>query len=144
MDKPFPLQLEEIFFPVQEVQANPEHDLTGDRAGTKILNAFNVQQIEGQLGVWGAELIIECDRENSVNPPYFFKVQAYAMVRADPSLDMAGAQAITTTTCFSVLVGSARERLMDLTSRAPWGRFMMGVVQLQTLPISADAGAAEN
>ncbi len=144
MDKPLPLQLEEIFFPVQQVHANPEHDPTGDRTGTKILNTFNVQQIEGQSGVWGAELVIECDRETSVNPPYFFKLQAFAMVRADNSLDNAGAQALATTITFSALVGAARERLMDLTSRAPWGRFMMGVMQLQTQPISAGAGGAKN
>jgi hypothetical protein len=29
-----------------------------------------------------------------------------------------------------VVVGAIRERLADLTSRAPWGRFLMGVVVL--------------
>ena len=42
MDKPFPLQLDEVFFPVQEVRANPEHDPTGDRTGTRIKQVFNV------------------------------------------------------------------------------------------------------
>lgn len=146
MDKPFPLQLDEVFFPVQEVRANPEHDPTGDRTGTRIKQVFNVQPIEGQVGLWGAELLIECDRDQSLNPPYFFNLQTFAMVRLDQQFDQATALSLVTTTCFSVLVGAARERLLELTSRAPWGRFMMGVVQLvnQTLPPSVTAASPDD
>jgi len=146
MDKPFPLQLDEVFFPVQEVRANPEHDPTGDRTGTRIKHVFNVQLVEGQPGVWGAELLIECDRDESLNPPYFFNLQAFAMVRVDQQLDLATAQSLATTTCFSVLIGATRERLLELTSRAPWGRFMMGIVQLvsQTLPPSVTAASPDD
>jgi hypothetical protein len=136
MDTPFPLRLEELFFPVQEVRANPDHDPQGDRTGTNLKQSFNVQPIEGQPGVFGVEMIVECDRETSRNPPYFFQLQVYGIMRIDGVLDPAASQALVTSTGFSVLVGASRERLLELTSRAPWGRFMMGVVQLITQPVA--------
>jgi len=135
MDKPLSLQLEELFFPVQEVRANPEHDTQGDRTGTNLRQSFSVQAVEGQAGLYGVELLIECDRDASRNPPYFFQLHVFALVRVEAALDPAAVQGIVTTTGFSVLVGAARERLLELTSRAPWGRFMMGVVQLVSQPV---------
>lgn len=136
MDTPFPLRLEELFFPIQEVRANSEHDPQGDRGATNLKQSFNVQPIDAQPGVYGVELIVECDRETSRNPPYFFQLQVYGIMRIDGLLDPAASLALVTSTGFSVLVGAARERLLELTSRAPWGRFMMGVVQLVTQPVA--------
>lgn len=130
MDMPFPLRLEELFFPVQEVRANPEYDPQGERIGTNLKHSFNTQPVEGQPGLYGVEMLIECDRETSSNPPYFFQLQVYALFRAEGNIDPTAMQGLIVSTGFSVLVGAARERLLDLTSRAPWGRFTMGIFQL--------------
>lgn len=128
MDSTFPLQLDELFFPVQEVRANPDHDPSGERGGTVLKQSYEVRPIGGSPGVFGGELVIECDRDQSRNPPYLFMLQAYMIVRVDDRLAPPDAQALAASTCFSMLVGAARERLLDLTSRAPWGRFMLGPV----------------
>lgn len=127
MDAAFSLRLEELFFPVQEVCANPEHDLKGERSGTNLRHSFNVQSIEGKQGLFGVDFMIECDRDSSKNPPYFFQLQVYALLRTDAPSDLMAAVA---SAAFSVVVGAARERLLELTSRAPWGRFMMQPMQL--------------
>src|SRR3990167_9221296 len=57
MGKPLSLQLEELFFPVQEVRANPEHDTQCDRTGTNLRQSFNLQAVEGQAGLYGVELL---------------------------------------------------------------------------------------
>lgn len=41
---------------------------------------------------------------------------------------------IINSTCSDLLLGAARERLADLTSRAPWGPFFLGPVPIVTLP----------
>lgn len=135
METPFPLRLEELFFPIQEVRANPDHDPKGDRLGTHIKQSLNVQPIEGQAGLYGVDMTFQCDRETSPNPPYFFHLQVYALLRADASLDPATALGLATTTGVNVVIGAARERLLDLTSRAPWGRFMMALVQITNQPV---------
>jgi hypothetical protein len=137
------LRLEELFFPVQEVHANPEHDIKGERVGTSLKHVFGVQPIENQPGLFGAELMVECDRESSRNPPYFFQLRAYALIRVEHGVDVAASQQIATTTGFSVLVGAARERLLELTSRAPWGRFVMGIMQLATQQRVESSGSVQ-
>ena len=144
MDAPFPLRLEELFFPIQEVRANPDHDPQGERTGTNLKQSFNVQVIDGQPGLYGVEMLVECDRETSRNPPYFFQLQVYALMRSEGALDPATAQTLAASTSFSVLVGAARERLLELTSRAPWGRFMMGIVQLVPQPVVESAEQSVN
>lgn len=136
MDTPFPLRLEELFFPIQEVRANPEHNPQGERSGTNLKQSFNIQAIDGQPGTFGVEMVVECDRETSVNPPYFFQLQVYAIMRLEAVLEPAAAHGLVASTGFSVVVGAARERLIELTSRAPWGRFMMGVSQLLAQPVA--------
>jgi len=138
---PFPLRLEELFFPIQEVRANAEHDPQGERSGTNLKQSFSIQAIDGPPGTFGVDLVVECDREASVNPPYFFQLQVYAIMRLEAALDPAAAHALVATTGFSVVVGAARERLLELTSRAPWGRFMMGISQLLAQPVAAAGGS---
>jgi len=130
------LRLEELFFPVQEVRANPEHDLQGERSGTNLKHSFGIQPIEGQPGLFGVDLVLECDRDTSKNPPYFFQLQVFALLRTETPNE-----AMVASAAFSVVVGAARERLLELTARAPWGRFMMQFMQLvpQAVPQPAES-----
>jgi hypothetical protein len=128
MGNPSPLQLEEIFFPLQEVKANPEHNPSGERSGTRLKQSFQTKPIEDRKNVWAADLIIESDQEASINPPYLFKLHAFALIRIDPSIEPEASKILVDKTALSVLVGATRERLIELTSRAPWGRFTMGLV----------------
>lgn len=130
-DNALALQLDELFFPVQEVRANPEHDPNGLRTDTQVNQSVNAFAIDEAAGRYGVTLEISTNRETSVNPPYFFVLHAYAAMRADPQLDVATRQFMVQANGQTILVGAARERLLDLSSRGPWGRALLG-----TLPIA--------
>jgi hypothetical protein len=131
------LQLEELFFPLQNVQANPEHDQQGERAGTLLQITQQVAKIEGQPGKYALIVAVRSDNENSKNAPYVFVIEGYAVITVSGALDEATQPALVQTTGFPILVGAIRERLAELTSRAPWGRFLMNAVAL--VPTQADS-----
>lgn len=123
--KNLPLQLEELFFPLQEVRANPEHNPADERFGTNVDQMLHIHEIDVAEGRFGISLELNSNEETSVNPPYFFRLHAYAIVTVSPQIDPATQQSILQTNGQLILVGAARERLLDLTSRAPWGRFLL-------------------
>lgn len=134
-DNTLPVQLDEVFFPVQEVRANPEHDPSGPPTDTQVNQSVDAWAIDEAAGLYNVTLEISTDRETSVNPPYFFVLQAFAAMRADPRLDAETRQSMVHAHGQSILVGAARERLLDLSARGPWGRFLLG-----TLPVAMPAG----
>lgn len=124
-DQP-PLQLEELFFPVQEVRANAAHSPQGEMHGTTIKQAFDLLVLDASTNGYGLLLDISSDDDKSVNPPYQFRLQAYARFVVAQTVDPVTAQAMVQANGALVLVGALRERLLELTSRAPWGRFLLG------------------
>ncbi len=127
------LQLEDIFFPIQEVRAVAEHDPAGELRGTQINQTIEFQVLDVAQQRYGVVLEISIDEEKSVNPPYNFKLQAFASFYVESSLDPVSAQALLQTNGVMILIGAVRERLLELTSRAPWGRFMLNTIPVQFL-----------
>ncbi len=127
------LQLEDIFFPIQEVRAIAEHDPAGELRGTQITQSFEFQVLDQARQRYGVVLEISIDEEKSVNPPYSFKLQAFANFSVESSLDPVSALALIQANGAMILVGAVRERLLELTSRAPWGRFMLNTLPIQFL-----------
>ena len=137
MDNPSSLQLEELFFPLQEVQANPAHNQQGERAGTQLHFTQQVAKIEGQPSKYALSVTVRSDNENSKNAPYTFVIEGYAVISVHGKLDAATEPALVLTTTFPIVVGAIRERLAELTSRAPWGRFLMNMIAL--VPTQTDS-----
>lgn len=125
------LALEELFFPEQVVRANSEHDPAGVKNGTRVNIRFRIHRLDDREARWGAGLEVTVDEAASDNPPYWFSLDLYAIFRwlgetAQPLDEVWLQQQI-----HPVLEGAVRERLLDLTSRAPWGRFLLDVSVLQ-------------
>jgi hypothetical protein len=76
-------------------------------------------------GRFGISLELNSNDETSINPPYMFRLHAYAIVTVSPQIDPATQQFILQTNGQLILVGAARERLLVLTCIAPWGRFLL-------------------
>jgi len=128
----FPVRLENIFFPHQEVRANPAHDVAGNREGSKISLNHTLSAIEGRDNAFGVEMTIALDEDNSENPPYFFTISAFAILGTDKSieeLETADKQKIEIM-AVQILVGSIRERLASITARSPWGGFNLGIIPI--------------
>lgn len=128
--QPLLLQLEDIMFPVQEVQTNQGHDPQGDRAGTQLQYGNQIQKLEGQPGRYAVIVSVRTDNGRSKNAPYTFAVEAYAIVNVSGAGDDAAIQKLISSNGFPIIMGAIRERIAHLTGRAPWGRFLINVIQL--------------
>lgn len=123
----YPWQLENYFFTHQEVRANPDHDPDGNRRGSCISPLLNKTEIEGRPNAVGLEVSITLDESQSNNPPYFFTVTAFGVLVTDLEItDQLRDQAVVLG--IDLLIGAIRERVATLTSRAPWGAFVLGPI----------------
>lgn len=128
---PLPLRLEDLFFPLQSVRANPQHDLAGARDGTLIKISQQLERVEGQPGKYVVNVAIQSDDDASTNAPYVFAFEAYAVLAVqDGAAPQPNEQGLALLAGTQIVVGAVRERLADLTSRAPWGRFLLNVVNV--------------
>jgi hypothetical protein len=126
------LQLEEMLFPVMEMHTNAKHDLQGERAGTLLQYGQELQRIDGQPGKYGLMISVRSDNEKSKNPPYSFAIEAHAIlsvVNGSPGTE--DELAFVRNSGLPLVMGAIRERLADMTARAPWGRFLINAVPVQ-------------
>ena len=124
------LQLEDIMFPLQEIQTNQGHDPNGERAGTQLQYGNQIQKLDGQPGRYAVVVSVRTDNGRSKHAPYTFAVEAYGLVNVTGSTDEAAINELITANCFPIIMGAIRERLAHLTGRAPWGRFLINVIPL--------------
>jgi preprotein translocase subunit SecB len=124
------LQLEELLFPLQEVRSNQGHSPAGDRAGTQLEFGQQLQKMEDQPGRYVLMVSVKTNNETSKNAPYQFGIEAYAVLNVTGAADEAAEQAMITANGFPMIMGAIRERLAQLTSRAPWGRFLVNSIPL--------------
>jgi hypothetical protein len=132
MNDHFQLRIEEIFFPVQELVTNPDHTSADGAAGTRINNHFNIGSTQEDPSRIIAELTVETDRNTSVNPPYFFRLHTRAIFKIEGEFQGEFAEKRATRIAFDIVVGAARERVLELSSRNSLGRFMLPVIQMST------------
>lgn len=125
------LRLEQYYFPHQEVRANPAHNPAGAKDGSALTINFKTGVIPNKPGTHIVELVVELDEANSDNPPYFFKLHAFGVFAAAPDLNEDEARALASVQGAQVLLGAARDHLVSLTSRGPWGGFYLNIIPLQ-------------
>lgn len=127
-----PLQLERYFFPVQKVEANPTHD-PNLPIDSKSKIDVNVGEVEEQAGAYAVELTLSSSAD-SVNESYTYTIMAFALLRAtDNTIPASELLAAASSFGASILVGVARERLAELTSRGPWPTVILNAVPLNIL-----------
>jgi hypothetical protein len=126
-----PLMLDDLLFPLVEMRTNGKHDPQGNRAGTQLQYGQQVQKIEGQAGRYGLMVSVRSDDSNSTNPPYSFNIEAYALFNAgETAADNDETVQRVVQQGLPIVMGAIRQKLAELTSRAPWGRFLINAVAL--------------
>jgi hypothetical protein len=126
------LNLEELFFPILELHTLTTHDVKGDRTGTMLQFGRRVTKLDNQPGKWGFGMSIATNDATSRNPPYRFLVEAYSIVSISGTpLEGEAAEKFIELHGAPLLMGAMRERLAELTARAPWGRFLVKPIPLQ-------------
>lgn len=125
------LLLEDLMYPLVEVRTNDQHSPQGERAGTQLQYGQQMQKLENGQNRYGMMVSVRSDNETSKNAPYLFAVEAYAIfVVNNAGDDMTATEKFIQDNGLPLVVGAIRERLGELTSRAPWGRFLLNTVNL--------------
>jgi preprotein translocase subunit SecB len=124
------LMLEDLLFPLMEIRTNDKHDAKGDRSGTQLQYGQQLEKMDSGTNRFGLMISVRTDNEKSVNQPYFFSIEAYAVFTVNNASDEASAQKLIAENGTSIVIGAIRERLADLTARAPWGRFLINTILL--------------
>lgn len=123
-----PLQLKKYFFTQIECNANPDYDLAGNTMGSKIDCNFAVNLVDGQDDAFGIEFSAWLDIDASENPPYTFKISAFGVFNIAPNTPLEVATQFAHVTGAQILVGATREEIARITSRGPWGAFMLPII----------------
>ena len=125
------LRFEDLMFPILEMRTNVKHDANGERAGTQLLVDQQLQKLEGADKRYGFAVSVSSDNKASVNPPYSFMVEAYAIIHAvDSTLDAEAEAKQVQANALSLVMGAIRERVSEMTARGPWGRFLINPTPL--------------
>ena len=131
---PSPFHLEELYFPVQELRALPGHDANGNRQGTNITLSKAVQPVADAGQAYWFTLTVISNDATSVNAAYSFRVEAAALFRCtEAMLTSADRMRALEAVALPVVLGAVRERIAEMSSRAPWGRYLVNL-----LPGTAD------
>lgn len=138
----FPLRLDEYFFPVFEVAANPEY-VQGTPDSGRLNVATHAGALEDGPGRYFARCDIESTAESAAGARYRLRVQCFGAFTA-PSLPADAAVALVQTAGATLLVGAAREAIAGITARAPWGALLLPLVVLQPPASAGEASTAES
>jgi len=128
MKASLPLTIDRYFFTHQEVIALPDHAQEDDRIVNNSVD-INLKFESNKPGVVVGECKVTSDDENCVNSPYTYKLNivSFFNIIDDQALKANEEEfkKLCTPMITQFLVGIARERLHDLTSRSPWGPVLM-------------------
>ncbi len=136
------LQLEESFFDIVSVETVPQH--TPDRGGRPAEPAVEVAVtlaiIDERPGVWKATLEIagKDENEDAGPPAYRFRLRTVGFFRyAGEDMPEAEVARIVGANGCSILYSSAREYLLMITARAPWGQMALPTMSFAGLSVEA-------
>lgn len=129
-----PLQLESYLFPVVKVVAQKEHlDNEGDEYpfDLKVKNAISGPDEDGGYHV-GLSIDVT-DAEGAV-APYAISLEVVGTFTVVSGFPEEEREKLLQINGCSMLFGMAREFLMSITARGPWGGFMLPTVSFYTPP----------
>lgn len=138
-----PLQLEESYFDIVNVEAVPEHKpaARGESLQHEIVVQLNLATIDDQPGFWQVSLDIEGKDDASAPPPYRFRLRSVGVFKYtgddQPEPEIAKVVGVNGA---SIVFSSAREYLMLVTSRGPWGQLRLPTMSFANLKVAAADG----
>lgn len=135
-----PLQLEESFFDLVSVETIPEHtpDPSGRPPQHAVAVTVNLATVDERPGVWKTTLEIAGKGDDPEPPPYRFRLRAVGFFRyVGEEIPEAEVARVIGENGSSILYTSAREYLLLITSRAPWGQLRLPTMSFADLSVQA-------
>jgi len=126
------IDIKQLIFPIQIVKTNPEHVSSGEEVTIKASVDVKRNKIEGEETSIGIEMTVFLDKDESFNYPYDFEITVFSVFQLNKPVDKLTKKDkdfinMNTT---QILIGAIRERLASLTSRAPWGDFVLNALSV--------------
>lgn len=122
------LQLERSFFADVQIKANPKHVLGQGEVEVKATQTLGRATQDGLRWVVELDLTV-AGKENATSPPYNIHLHSVGIFQfAGPDLSDAQKAHLLAVTGASILYSQAREYLLMLTARGPWGSFQLPTV----------------
>lgn len=134
--KPHNVRVVQYFFPETHVVALKNHDLNGDRSGTKNIINHVIDEIPAEDGrlQHAVEVEYSSDDEAGTNPPYSFKIVAFGIFEPEKNETeelvndyLRNLEAVA----IQVLFGAIREHMASVTARSAWSTFIAGATNLR-------------
>lgn len=122
------LQLERSFFTAIQVEADRKHMLGQGEVEVRTSQTFGQATQDGSR--WAVELdLTVAGKPNSTPPPYHIHLHSVGnFTFAKTDLGQADKARLLAVTGVSILYSQAREYLLVLTARGPWGPFQLPTV----------------
>lgn len=139
-----PLQLEESFFDTVNVEVVPDYvpdsESRPQQHGVEI--RLNLATVDDDPGVWRVTLDVTDKDVEGATPRYHYRLRIIGFFRwvggERPEQDVAQ---IIAANGASILYSSAREYLLMLTSRTPWGQVTLPTMSFADVAVTPDGAA---
>ncbi|MGD9676269.1 MAG: hypothetical protein AB7V19_06260 [Candidatus Bipolaricaulia bacterium] len=136
-----PLQLEESYFDIVSVEAAPEYvpDPEGEprRHGAEM--KLSLATVDASPDVWRVSLDMRNKEDDGAIPRYAFHLRTIGFFRyvaeERPEPEVAQLMAVNGS---SILYSSAREYLLLLTSRLPWGQLNLPTMSFADVTLNEE------
>ena len=136
-----PLLLEESYFDIVSLEAAPEYvpDAEGQPGRHGVEMQLGLATVDDNPDVWRVSLDIAHKALEEETPRYRFRLRAIGFFRyvADEIPEADVAQLIATNGA-SILYSSAREYLLMITSRTPWGQLSLPTMSFADAVLTPD------
>jgi preprotein translocase subunit SecB len=135
-----PLQLERSFITNLEVNADPEHKPGMTELEVQATRSFGPVAPDGSH--WHAELDLRVGGKPGTHPPYSIRLHSVGLFSfGGAKLTDAEKAQLLAITGVSILYSQARECILMLTGRGPWGPYQLPTVSFVEDEPSAEAAA---
>ncbi len=138
-----PLQLEQCFFPEVTVKAVAgfQADTPPEQDPVRLMVTPEVRHNREDPLLWLVNLRVLLEPSEPGRFPYQIDLLAVGLFRLDPTVPEAQRQRLVTINGCSMVYGAAREFLLTVTGRGPWGACQLPTHSFFTPPVPAAAAA---
>ncbi|OHZ01195.1 protein-export chaperone SecB [Salinicola sp. MIT1003] len=126
-----PLQLERSFFAKVHIEANPDY-LPGQsdeqQGDIEITVSLNVGQHQQDPNRYQVRLSIDKLEGNKTQLPYIISLQIVGLFQVDEAFKADNIKHLVEINGASMLYSAAREQVLSITGRGPWGAFQLPTI----------------
>lgn len=131
-----PLQLEQSLISRLRVDANGDH-VPGSDDESQIETRVAISSVPTSSGRWHVQLEVQIVPSKDKPGPYEIEIKVHGFFLVHPTVPPAAVRQLLGVTGASILYSAAREHLLLVTGRGPWG-----ALQLPTTSFAPDRSAA--